>query len=126
MLILDDLPLNVGAYHVVGSNAIIVNRRVLEVVKQRSKNREEVNSYLFVVLMHEYLHSLGLTDEAEVRSLVRRITVEMLGEEHPAVAMAVEGPSPYLEKVEVEVKPTELRGPEIIPDLEDTTRFYIG
>lgn len=126
MLILDDLPLHIGAYHVVGSNAIILNRRLLEIVHQHSSSRKEVNSYLFTILMHEYLHTLGLTDEGEVRRLVYRVTAELLGEDHPAADMAMRGPIPYLKKARGESKPTELKGPELIPDLEGTARSYIS
>lgn len=126
MLILDDLPLHIGAYHVVGSNAIILNRRLLEIVHQHSSSRKELNSYLFIILMHEYLHTLGLTDEGEVRRLVYRVTAELFGEDHPAADMAMRGPVPYLEKVGDESKPRELKGPELIPDFEGTTRSYIS
>jgi hypothetical protein len=126
MLILDDLPLHIGAYHVVGSNSIILNRRLLEIVHQHSSSRKEVNSYLFIILMHEYLHTLGLTDEGEVRRLVYRVTVELLGEDHPAADMAMRGPIPYLEKVRREAEPKQLKGPELIPDFEGTTRSYIS
>jgi hypothetical protein len=126
MLILDDLPLHIGAYHVVGSNAIILNRRLLEIVHQHSSSRKEVNSYLFIILMHEYLHTLGLTDEGEVRRLVYRVTVELLGEDHPAADMAMRGPIPYLEKVRREAEQKQLKGPELIPDFEGTTRSYIS
>ena len=49
-LILQGLPTNLGAYHVLGSNMIIINRRILDIIRKR-KSHEEYNSYLFMVLL---------------------------------------------------------------------------
>ena len=62
-LILQGLPTNLGAYHVLGSNMIIINRRILDIIRKR-KSHEEYNSYLFMVLAHEYLHSFGVVKES--------------------------------------------------------------
>lgn len=88
-LILSDMPNTVGAYHPVGSNVIVVNRALIEDMKRYVKNEGEINSFVFTVLMHEYLHSLGLYDELGVRRTVRRISRDVLGENHVTVRMAV-------------------------------------
>ena len=36
----------------------------------RRKSPEEYNSYLFMVLAHEYLHSFGIVDELQIRNLI--------------------------------------------------------
>lgn len=87
-LALMSLPNNVGALHEVGSNFIIMNENLLEAVAQISKSKIEVNSYVFVTLLHEYLHSLGYVDEEEVRMLVKRIVAEVIGEDHIAYYLA--------------------------------------
>lgn len=87
-LVLMDLPNAVGAFHQIGSNLIVMNRSLLEGLAHLVKNRVEVNSYVFVVLLHEYLHSLGFMDEEEVRVLVKRVVRETLGEDHMAYHMA--------------------------------------
>jgi len=63
MLVLADLPINIGAYHSLGSNSIVVNRKILEAVKDSIKSKRKLNSWIFLVLLHEYLHSLGYVDE---------------------------------------------------------------
>ncbi|GBC70244.1 hypothetical protein HRbin02_00008 [Candidatus Calditenuaceae archaeon HR02] len=87
MLIIADAPPGILAYHEVGSNAIVVNRRHLEgwVI---GKSKTEKNSYIFVVLLHEYLHSLGILDEVEVRRLVRTLVQEYFGPDHIATRLA--------------------------------------
>jgi hypothetical protein len=86
-LILQGLPNNLGAYHVLGSNMIILNRRILDIIRRR-KSYEEYNSYLFMVLAHEYLHSFGIVDELEVRNMTYDLCKSVLGQDHLACIMA--------------------------------------
>jgi hypothetical protein len=87
-LVLGDIPNQVGAYHEMGSNAIVMNRNLMKVV-ERSKSRSRKNAYTFMILLHEYLHSLGFTDDAQVRDLSRKITDVYVGKGHIAAEMAV-------------------------------------
>jgi hypothetical protein len=88
-LVLGDIPNNVGAYHEIGSNAIVMNRNILSVVDKLSKSRSKRNAYVFMILLHEYLHSLGYASDRQVRTLGRRISDEYLGRKHLAGEMAV-------------------------------------
>jgi hypothetical protein len=86
-LILQGLPNNLGAYHILGSNMIILNRRILDKIRQ-GKSTEGYNSYLFMVLAHEYIHSFGIVDEIEVRNMTYDLCKYLLGEDHIASIMA--------------------------------------
>jgi hypothetical protein len=86
-LVLQGLPGNLGAYHVLGSNMIIVNKRILGLIKT-NKSTEQYNSFVFTVLTHEYLHSFGIIDELRVRYMTYEICRSLLGEKHPATIMA--------------------------------------
>jgi hypothetical protein len=88
-LVLGDIPNSVGAYHEMGSNAIVMNRNILRIVEKLSKTRSRRNSYVFMILLHEYLHSLGYTNDRQVRNLSKQITDEYLGRSHLASEMAV-------------------------------------
>lgn len=88
-LVLGDIPNNVGAYHQMGSNAIVMNRNLLKVVNKLSRSKARTNSYVFMILLHEYLHSLGYADDAQVRTLGRQISDGFFGSRHPAGDMAV-------------------------------------
>jgi hypothetical protein len=85
-LILQGLPTNPGAYHVMGSNMIIINRRILDIIRRRKSH--EYNSYLFMVLAHEYLHSFGIEEELQVRNMTYDLCKSLLGEDHLACIMA--------------------------------------
>ena len=88
-LVLGDIPNEVGAYHEMGSNAIVMNRNLLRIVEKLADSKTRKNSYVFMILLHEYLHSLGYTDDRQVRDLSKRIADGFLGVKHPAAEMAV-------------------------------------
>jgi len=75
-----------GGYFVVGSNAIVLNRDVLNYIKL--KEPEWHNAYAFHVLLHEYLHTLGYFTEEEVRPLAHELSIAALGPEHKATRIA--------------------------------------
>ena len=88
-LVLGDIPNSVGAYHQMGSNAIVMNRNLLRIVEKLSRTRSKRNAYVFMILLHEYLHSLGYTSDRQVRTLGKEIADEFLGRKHMAAEMAV-------------------------------------
>jgi len=55
------------------------------------KNKVELNSFIFSILTHEYLHALGHIDETKVRNLVLRVSEESLGRDHPATRISSQG-----------------------------------
>ncbi|MEM2881700.1 MAG: hypothetical protein QXL35_00400 [Candidatus Bathyarchaeia archaeon] len=124
MLVLADLPPNIGAFHSFGSNSIVLNRLALEAMRAEAKEEIEVKSYIFVVLLHEYLHSLGHLDEAQTRRLVYEISKELFGEGHPATRMAARGPLELLEGVMARGDMGE-RPPKIVKEFDPAYRGYI-
>lgn len=78
----------VGAYYPVDSNIIVVNRTILD--RLAENNPKLYNPYAFNILLHEYLHSLGILDEELTRQKTYEITKKMLGEEHPATEIALD------------------------------------
>jgi hypothetical protein len=87
------MPSTLGAYHMLGSNAIVVNTYLLSAVKKLVKSKEEYNSYVFMVLAHEYFHSLGIVDESTVRQMTFELCTCLLGDDHFAAKLAKEGPA---------------------------------
>jgi hypothetical protein len=92
-LILQMMPSNLGAYHILGSNVIVMNSYLLASVKKLAGSENEYNSYVFMVLAHEYMHSLGIVSENAVRQMTFELCSWMLGADHPATKMAKEDPS---------------------------------
>ncbi len=88
-LVLGDIPNQVGAYHEMGSNAIVMNRNIMKIVWRSTRSRQRRNAYTFMILLHEYLHTLGFDDDGQVRELSRKITDAYIGKGHIAGEMAV-------------------------------------
>ncbi len=70
----------IGAYYSLNANMIIINRRPLERILQT--NPSLYNYDLFHVMLHEYIHSIGLYDEAGTRLLVNEISTNYFGRNH--------------------------------------------
>jgi len=87
-LILQVMPASLGAYHILGSNIIVVNKFLLDTIREVASSVEEYNSYLFTVLAHEYLHSFGIIDEYKVRKMTLALCKSFFGEEHPTYILA--------------------------------------
>ena len=64
-----------SAYHPVGSNIIVLNKTPLKRITQTKPDL--MKPYVFVVLLHEYLHSLGYLDEKTARELTHSISQEI-------------------------------------------------
>ncbi|MCI4373753.1 MAG: hypothetical protein L3K02_08970 [Thermoplasmata archaeon] len=69
-------------------NLIVMNEGLVEAMRTHAKNPLEFNSFLYVILAHEYLHSLGYLDERAVREVTARVTRTAFGPDHPATRMA--------------------------------------
>jgi hypothetical protein len=122
MLGLTDLPLQVGAFHAVPSNVIMINRKLLNAIMQY--DRELVNAYLFHVLLHEYLHTLGFMDEEEVGTLSYIISKNFLGEQHPSTLIARYGIGFVFPRLSID--PEIDRRITIIEDFDSRDLSYIG
>jgi hypothetical protein len=119
MLFLGNLPIRVGAFHPMGTNDIVINRRLLgSVISLKQK------ANIFAILVHEYLHSLGYSNERKVRRLTYSICQENFGKNHPAVEAALTGPWAELTGEDfVEIEP-ELNL-EMVKDFERIEGGYI-
>jgi hypothetical protein len=85
---LSDLPPSLGAYWQVTGNIIVMNEGLVHAMEANASSRLEFNSFVFVILAHEYLHALGYLDEAAVRKVTAHVARAALGEAHPATRMA--------------------------------------
>lgn len=69
-----------GAYYPVGSNIIVMNKTPIRRITET--NPELMKPYLFSVLLHEYLHSLGYLQEEDTRKLTYLVTKQVFGDDH--------------------------------------------
>ena len=125
MLYLADLPEQIGAYHAVGTNGIVMNRSSLDAVTNSARTMREINAYVYSILLHEYLHALGYIDESQVRRLVFHISKENLGDDHPATEIAHKGPAVIFPGVGEPRLRQHSESVEIVTDFERSTDSYI-
>jgi hypothetical protein len=125
-LYLQDLPLKVGAYHQLGTNNIILNRVLLEQVIQTTASHVEVNAFIYYILLHEYLHTLGYINERRVRELTYVVAEETFGPAHVATKMAVEGPWAFIKLNPFYTPRVNKRAIEIVREFEDPSSKYIS
>jgi len=76
----------VGGFYSPYLNIIVVNKTSLRLVLK--KNPELVKPYLVKVLLHEYLHSVGILDEKKVAILTAVISYYSLGRSHIVTRLA--------------------------------------
>ena len=77
-----------GAFYSLDANTIVINKRPLDTIQKTDPSL--YNPYIFHVMLHEYLHSLGIFDEQQVRILVYEITKKYFGSNHLATQLALD------------------------------------
>lgn len=125
MLFLDDLPLQLGAYHPLGTNNMVLNRTLVQIVESVTKSKQLVNAFVYSLLIHEYLHALGYVSEAEVRSLVYKISKECFSDNHVVTRLAEESPWVLLKGIPLKAIEPPKHSMEIVKDFEKPNEGYI-
>jgi hypothetical protein len=75
-----------GAYYPVGSNIIVMNKTPIRRITET--NPSLMKPYLFSILLHEYLHSLGYFREEDTRKLTYLVSQKVFGEDHVATELS--------------------------------------
>jgi hypothetical protein len=125
MLFLDDLPIQLGAYHPLGTNNIVLNRRLVQIVEASIKSKRAVNALIYNLLLHEYLHALGKYSEMEVRPLVYEVAKECFGEDYVATDIARKSPWVLLKGIPLEAVNAPKGVMEIVKDFEKTDKYIV-
>jgi len=125
-LVLADMPTTVGAYHPVGANIIVANKSLINGLQAVTKNPREINAFVFMILLHEYLHSLGYLDENEVRRISQRVTSSALGVDHPAVRLATANWLELYPQLQSLSQRSFSRDFEVVQKFDSSSTSYIG
>ncbi len=125
LLFLDDLPLHLGAYHPLGTNNIVLNRSLVNIVEAMTKSKKMVNAFVYSLLTHEYLHALGHISEVEVRSLVYDVSKACFGDDHLVTSLAEKSPWVLIKGIPLGRVSTKKQAMEIVKDFENPNHGYI-
>ncbi len=125
MLFLDDLPLQLGAYHPLGTNNIVLNRTLVQIVEEEIKSKRVVSALIYNLLLHEYLHALGQFSERKVRQLVYEIAGKCFGENHVATLIAEKSPWVLLKGIPLKTATLPKGVMEIVKEFEKTDKYIV-
>jgi hypothetical protein len=125
MLFLDDLPIQLGAYHPVGTNNIVLNRALVQIVEASIDSKRVINALIYNLLLHEYLHALGEYSELDVRRVVFEVARKCFGEDHVAAVVAKKSPWALLKGIPLEAINPRKRVMEIVKDFEKTDKYIV-
>jgi hypothetical protein len=76
----------VGGFFQVAGNMIVMNSMPL--ARIRETNPPLYKPYVFHILLHEYIHSIGYLDEASTRPLVLQLSETAFGKDHMVSELA--------------------------------------
>ena len=125
MLFLDDLPLQLGAYYPVGTNNIVLNRSLVEIVEESVSSKPTVNALEYNLLLHEYLHALGDLSESGVRRSVVEVATKCFGQQHTATELARKSPWVLLKDLPLGPFTAPKRVMEIVKDFESSGKYIV-
>ncbi len=78
----------VGAFYPVATNIIVMNNLPLRRIKETDPALYK--PYVFHILLHEYLHTLGIIDESATRRKTLDISLKLFGKDHPVTQFAAD------------------------------------
>ena len=125
MLFLDDLPIQLGAYHPLGTNNIVLNRALVQIVEAAIESKRVVNALIYNLLLHEYLHALGQFSEIKVRQMVYEIAEKCFGDNHIATLIAKKSPWILLKGIPLKTVNAPKRVMEIVKDFEKADKYIV-
>jgi hypothetical protein len=97
----------IGGMHFHPGTEIVMNKTPLKLILETQPS-EVVWAYTYHILLHEYIHSLGVINERNCKEITLRITEEIFSEaDHPAVVLAKKGIGAYLPDLKMVYIPPE-------------------
>lgn len=114
-----------GAFYSLNANMIIINKKPLKRIQ--TTNPMLYKPYIFHILLHEYIHSLGFYDEKQTRILTYAVSKYFFGENHIVTELAANMQKflPNLVYPPAAMEPPEDLDIEFIPGIDRDNTGYI-
>ena len=104
----------IGGMHFHPGTDIVMNKTPLKIIL-KEQPFEIVWAYTYHILLHEYIHSLGIIDEQQCRIVTLKISEEIfMDSNHPAINLAKNGIGTYFPNLNLIYTPPDLK-PDGIP-----------
>jgi len=102
----------IGGMHFPPGTDIVMNKTPLKIIL-KEQPYEIVWAYIYHILLHEYIHSLGVLDEQQCRNITLRISEKIFKENnHPAIILAKNGIATFFPNLPLIYAPPDLK-PEL-------------
>ncbi|MFX1503036.1 MAG: hypothetical protein ACFFDH_18895 [Promethearchaeota archaeon] len=99
----------IGGMHFHPGTDIVMNKTPLKIILKEQPYKK-VWAYTYHILLHEYIHSLGVMDEQKCRIITLSVTEEIFKEaDHPALILARNGIGSYFPNLPLIYAPPDLR-----------------
>lgn len=99
----------IGGLHFPPGTDIIMNKTPLKIILEKQPY-EIVWAYTYHILLHEYIHSLGVWNEQQCRIITLKISGEIFANNnHPAIILAKKGIGAYFPDLNLIYAPPEYR-----------------
>ena len=104
----------IGGMHFPPGTDIVMNKTPLKLILETQPS-DVVWAYTYHILLHEYIHSLGVWDEQQCRAITLRISEEIFEEaDHPVMVLAKNGIGTYFPNLQIIYRPPEQRPDGIV------------
>ncbi|MFW9818781.1 MAG: hypothetical protein ACFFE5_04160 [Candidatus Thorarchaeota archaeon] len=104
----------IGGMHFSPGTDIVMNKTPLKIIL-REQPSEVVWAYTYHILLHEYIHSLGILNEKQCRIITLKISEKVFKEiDHPAIILAKNGIGTFFPDLNLIYAPPDLN-PDGIP-----------
>ena len=99
----------IGGMHFPPGTDIVMNKTPLKLLLEQTSDNI-VWAYTYHILLHEYVHSLGIYDEQQCRAVTLNITEAIFDDiSHPALILAKKGIGAYFPDLHLIYAPPERR-----------------
>ena len=99
----------IGGMHFHPGTDIVMNKTPLKIIL-KEQPFEIVWAYTYHILLHEYIHSLGIIDEQQCRIVTLKISEEIfMDSNHPAINLAKNGIGTYFPNLNLIYTPPDLK-----------------
>ena len=104
----------IGGMHFAPGTDIIMNTSPLKIILE-TQPYEIIWAYTYHILLHEYIHSLGVLNENQCRILTLKLTKEIFTEsDHPAIILAENGIGTFIPNLKLRYNPPIKKPDEIV------------
>ncbi|MFX1308257.1 MAG: hypothetical protein ACFE8C_01020 [Promethearchaeota archaeon] len=98
----------IGGMHFSPGTDIVMNRTPLEIIL-KEQPYEIVWAYIYHILLHEYIHSLGILNELQCRRITLKVSENIFKDtNHPAIILAKNGIGTYFPNLHLIYAPPDL------------------